>query len=167
MRACLVWLLCSACTDSLGLFDLPTAPLRPELTAPFADNVRADNATYWTAEVHAAADAWNTALLAEGCDPMFRVSADPDEPAYAVTLYAYDRWPENPALVGLLHSGDLAEGAILIRNRTPTHSNLPTLIHELGHALGLPHDDSAGSAMTAKVGDLEAPAARDARAACR
>ncbi|MEO8702211.1 MAG: matrixin family metalloprotease [Kofleriaceae bacterium] len=162
---CLIGLV-SGCTDIVGFTALPEAPLRAELTAPFQHNAFVDNEAYWQGEVQTAADAWNTALIEQGCEPVFRVTIDPDEAAYPVVLYTYDGWPHDAALVGLLHAGELGEGWIAIRNRKSTHANLPTIVHELGHALGLPHDETRGSVMTARVGDLARPSVADVRASC-
>lgn len=149
----------SGCIHYTGLDDLPEAALRPVITGPFVDNTGVDNAGYWLSEVQAAADAWNAALETRGCAPMFHVTDDPSVPAYAVVLWTTDEWTHGDDHVGLMQSGEVGAGFIHVRSRLP-RSNLPILLHEMGHALGLQHA-SADSVMTYKVGDLVAPTARD------
>lgn len=160
----------SGCIHYMGLDDLPKAALRPVITGPFIANAGVDNAGYWRAEVQAAADAWNLALEERGCAPAFRVTTNPADLAYEVVLWASDEWPHDDEHVGRMQSGEVGTGFIHVRNRRP-RSNLPILVHEMGHALGLSfggNDDDhrhappgADSVMTFKVSDLVAPTARD------
>lgn len=159
-------ILSSGCVHYMGLDDLPEAALRPVITGPFVANTGLDNAGYWRSEVQAAADAWNLALEERGCVPALRVIMDPDALAYDVVLWTRDEWPHGDDHVGLMNSGEVGTGYIHVRSRLP-RSNLPILLHEMGHALGLSFDGDehapagSDSVMTYKVGDLVAPTAMD------
>lgn len=160
----------SGCVNHyMGLDDLPDAALRPEIGSS-VNNTGIENTALWRGEVQAAANVWNTALALCGRMPVFHVTDDPSVPAYPVVLWPHEEWTHEDKLVGLMVSGEVGTGFIHVRNREP-RSNLPILIHEMGHALGLSFEDNeddfrhalpgSDSVMTANVGNLMAPTARD------
>lgn len=155
-------LLLQACTFEVrGLLDLPDAPMRPVLADAEAS---ATTPPEWEAQMTQAVRAWNEGLESAGCAPSLRV-AELGETAYPVVLWTRDAWPHGADLIGLSHSGELQEGYVHVRDRGDRDKNVATLVHELGHALGLP-DREGDTVMTAVVSMRVAPTSDDARDAC-
>lgn len=162
MRTFLILIAVAACSPT-GLFDLPEAALRPITTERFEGSVAAEQ---WPDQVHVAVESWNNALVEAGCDPVFRIiGVDDEEQAYPVTLRHPDEWTHGEKVAGRMASGHLGEGWIDVRANAPMSWNLPVLIHELGHALGLEHDEG-DSALNAMVSNHTAPTAHDVAKLC-
>lgn len=85
--------------------------------------------------VQASVDAWNTSLVASGCDVAFEVVPVGGD----VHISAPDVWRHGSA------AGVWLAGVSRIEVRIATQ---PIIAHELGHALGLIHTETAPSLMT-------------------
>lgn len=153
---------CSPC----GLWDLPEAGLRPEITDTF-NNPGLDVEAQWKDLVAQQMELWNTALVEAGCNAPFHFAAEGEE-AYPVKLWTQADWPHDDKLVGATTNGPLGTGRIDVLTRGPFfEANMATLAHEFGHALNLEHvPEGSDSVMTPKVGDLLGPTARDIQAVC-
>lgn len=125
MRALALLPLLGACADGPWA-DVPGAALSPA------------GREGWSEAVAHAADVWADALAPLGCPPPFVVSDD----GHPVTLYAEADWPHGGLTAGMEgKEWDGTGGWIDVRDMRPDEapSYLPTLIHELGHAMGLEH----------------------------
>ena len=152
MRALLLALLTTGCTE----FAWPGGDLalRPETTdrlAPIAGR--------WRSEVATAAARWNLAAESAGCADRFRLDDGPD--AHPVRLYLRDEWPFDPDHLGETAGGPGGVIDVVDRWGTRSGDNLPTLLHELGHALGLEHGPGV---MAENVPTLTEPTADDVAA---
>lgn len=166
VRVAFLLLLLSLSTGCLyvGWDDVPGAKLRPEIHATYLANATFDNTTYWTAEVAHAAAIWNDAAVAAGCGAPFSI-VDDDPSAHAIRLVPRAAWPYADDKIGM-YIDEYADpddvGFILIRERRPrASSHVPVLLHELGHAIGLTHDDHPDAVMTDVVDALEVLQPRD------
>lgn len=151
-----------------GFDNLPEYPVRPVLSLSLIENGTSAMHTAWDAQVKLAADRWNEALLAQGCHAMITVTTDPTVRAYPVYLIAWDSWSWESDKIGMTRSGSVDDGFIDIRARSPFEKNLPVLMHEFGHALGLQHvENGKDSVMTSIINNnLVAPTDLDAEMAC-
>lgn len=149
MRVLALALLATGCTEFRWPGD--DIALRPETTerlAPIAPR--------WRAEVETAAARWNLAAEQAGCAVRFRIDDGPD--VHPVRLYLPREWPFDTDHVGETLGGP--DGVIDVVDRWGTREgdNIPTLLHELGHALGLEHGPGV---MAADVPALTEPTADD------
>jgi hypothetical protein len=132
--------------------------LRPEVSAE-----KSHALDRWTWDITVAAERWNLAAERAGCAVRFRVV---EAGGYAVRLYAKSEWPFDPETRGSTLGG--SHGVIDVRDRWDprTTGNMPTLLHELGHALGLEHIDDPASVMRKKT-NLLTPGDPDVAALAR
>ncbi len=147
-----------------GWEDVPSAKVRPVISALHAANTGVDNAGYWLTQVETAVNLWNVAMESVGCSALFELSPD-DPEAHEVRLLPGSDWPHEKNVIGCTYADvpDRERGYIDILERRPDRSAIPVLLHELGHAAGLPHDEGHDTVMTPKVPDLYAPGETDVR----
>jgi len=143
----LVLTVLTACTPS-PWSDFP-APLR----AVAAD----ESMTWWPRVVHAAADVWNNRLRDVHCDAPAFLHALPGQPelddGHNVVLVPNAQWHEDTWEMGTYDY----DGVIKIRQPGTTTDDtgdagrfmVGMLVHELGHAMGLPHSNLQSSVMNA------------------
>jgi predicted Zn-dependent protease len=160
MRLAWLLLLTTGCLY-VGWDDVPNAKVHPEVHA--IANETFDNQTYWSAQVANAVAIWNQTALEAGCPAPFAISDDPQ--AHPIRLVPRGAWPYTNDIVGM-YVDEYADaedlGYIVIRERRPIdQSHLPVLLHELGHAIGLTHDDHAYTIMNLRTGSVTQPRARD------
>lgn len=137
----LVLAACSAqSTPEQGWSDVPTALVTPSV-AGAADLVE------WATDVANAVEEWNVRLDAAGCPKAFEVGED----GHDVKGWLAVDWPHPTHYLGLTDLGP--------RERMDVVANLPverrhlTIMHELGHAMGLVHTGREGL-MNARVGEV-------------
>jgi hypothetical protein len=148
----------------VGWDDLPNAKVRPEVHTTYLANPTFDNQAYWSAQVENAVEVWNQTALDAGCTAPFSMAVD-DAAAHPIRLLPRDAWPYANDIVGMYvdeYSDPDDLGYIVIRERRPIdQSHLPVLLHELGHAIGLTHEATAGTVMTELTGSVTKPHVRD------
>jgi hypothetical protein len=130
----------SACANS---WDMPNARIRPE---SLDASVPAET---WTAAVVGAAQEWNDALVAFDCPAPFDLEPA-NVGAHPVRLVPVEAWQYGEGSDGITF-GDWPtqpDGCIEIRADAGGSDGKPdgwrsALLHEMGHAIGLGHQDRA------------------------
>ena len=104
-----------------------------------------------------AVEVWNRSLASVGCDP---ITLD-----IPVTIYTPEEWPYGALVVGWYtgHSISVRDTAL----ETPSHAIDGTIMHEIGHHMGLGHSTATNSIMQAQQKwNVWHPSREDALAVC-
>jgi hypothetical protein len=146
--------------------DVPGAEIRPVSEEPTISYEE------WSAAVLGAVTEWDDALEAVGCPAPFSRGMVTSG-AHPVYLVAYADWTEDDGLDGITY-GDgtsLPPGGIHVRNDEGKREKQwrSTLLHEMGHAIGLDHAPAVPKSVMCEGGGCGAPFLTEvdvARAAC-
>lgn len=137
-----------ACTYA-GWDDVPGARVHPVGDDPA-----------WWAEVATAVAVWNQMAREHDCPQPFVMSLETDG-AHPIIFVPLAEWRFKEDAIGVYHDeyeDDI--GTIYIRDRNrDSYRNI--LLHELGHGIGLTHDETPGDIMNLKVPELEVPSPHD------
>jgi len=140
-----VMALLAGCTEWRGWTDMPTATVTPAGPAE------------WQTVVAGGIQLWNDALSARGCPTPFTIGPG----GHRIELVPAERWEYDTA------AGYTDESAIEVREKDGSVRDDGTVVHELGHALGLDHAsiDYGPSVMIGKGHETRVVLDRDASAA--
>ena len=102
---------------------------------PVAPGVSESDLVWWELIVESAVIRWNTALDAEGCEPPFEIGLG----GHRVELVVESAWPYDGACAKTWDGMDLGGHKEFIEARAGQCASVHTVMHELGHAMGLAH----------------------------